>query len=284
MKAYPCRRGFTLIELLVVIGIVGVLIGLLLPAVQKVREAANRTRCANHLKQIGLAYINHHDTHGVFPSGGWGWNLSPTYIAGVPATGALQRAGWGFQILPFVEGEAAWKAGPVAAIGATLPVYFCPSRRSPQTITRPDNYLPAISGGNIVHALCDYAASNREGTGITRRFIPVRMVEVTDGLSNTLVVAEKRLNRRFLGQPQNDDNEGFTAGWNHDTVRRGNRSPAPDHFALTGDGEGTFGSSHPVRMNSVFGDGSVRTVPYGLKRSTFQSICGRNDGGTETIE
>src|SRR5216683_6161808 len=104
------RVGFTLIELLVVIAIIGVLIALLLPAVQKVREAANRTQCANNLKQIGLAVHNFHDTYGGFPNNGNQWYTGISFDASLtPQPLKYQQAGWGFQILPFLEQDNLYK-------------------------------------------------------------------------------------------------------------------------------------------------------------------------------
>src|ERR1019366_2805859 len=103
------RQGFTLIELLVVIAIIAILIALLVPAVQKVRNAAAVTQCRNNLKQIGLAFHGHHDALKAFPSGGKDWNVNNRTMNGdTPANWETQDWGWGFQILPYIDQTPLW--------------------------------------------------------------------------------------------------------------------------------------------------------------------------------
>src|SRR5262245_18653818 len=128
------RRAFTLIELLVVIAIIAILIALLVPAVQKVREASSRTRCQNNLKQMGLAFHNHHDQHKAFPSGGRHWSETARVFSGPgnPANYKKQSWGWAYQILPYIEQKELWQDKSDNLVGGTpIPTYSCPSSRTP---------------------------------------------------------------------------------------------------------------------------------------------------------
>src|SRR5262249_16258063 len=128
------------------------------------------------------------------------------------------------------------------------------------------------------HALCDYAASNKDGTGVVQQAIPVRIAQITDGTSNTLMVSEKCLNLNFLGQRTTDDNQGYTAGWNFDTVRKTTLPPVPDYRAPVGDGGGRFGSSHTGGINALLADGSVRSISFAISKRTFSLLGSINDG------
>jgi prepilin-type processing-associated H-X9-DG protein len=101
-----------------------------------------------------------------------------------------------------------------------------------------------------------------------------------DGTTATLMVAEKRLNLSFLGQWQEDDNEGYSAGWDEDTIRRTGAQPAPDYGAPSGDGGELFGSSHSGIFNAVFADGSVHPISYTIDKKVFGYLGHITDGQT----
>lgn len=170
----PGRRvaagGFTLVELLVVIAILGILIAILLPAIQGAREAARRNSCRNNLKQMATGALNHLSAHKFFPTGGWGW-----FWAGDPERGFdyRQPGGWMYNILPFIEegqvhdlgkghppNSAAKKAGIKQAIETPITIYFCPARRTPQQarFVHSQNYVN--EGGMTGNARPFYVARN----------------------------------------------------------------------------------------------------------------------------
>jgi prepilin-type N-terminal cleavage/methylation domain-containing protein/prepilin-type processing-associated H-X9-DG protein len=283
--------GFSLVELLVVIAILAILIALLIPAVQRIREVGNRTECQNHLRQIGLAMTSHATQHGFLPTAGTNWGSPPTFAQGIPTIGALQGAGWGYQILPYLEADDVWRGGgaPTDAarqrfiVAALNPIFFCATRRPPTTFTYLDFYLTTSASDPVTHALCDYAANNLdEDTGALRANWlgpPVRLAEITDGLSSTLLVGEKRLNHFYFGKTRSDDNEGYSAGNDWDTMRNADRAPAPDTNAPTGEkGFSQFGSAHPSGFSILFVDGSVRLLSFGIDPEVFASLGTRAQG------
>ncbi len=280
------QRGFTLVELLVVIAIIGGLIALLLPAIQAARESANSARCANNLRQIALAFQHHHTALRAFPSGGFDFSTPPAFLNGRPLSGDQQGAGWGFQILPYLEEGNIWKGLgggsddelSIRAIAATSPIFFCPSRRGPQTLTYSD---PLYLGGlELTHALGDYAGSNLEGTGAVRQDHGVAIREITDGTSKTFLVGDKRMNVQHLGEWQEDDNEGYSSGWDEDTIRYTNLPPDADHTGDDLSGNKLFGSSHHGALNMSFADGSVHKINFEIDAKAFEYLGNKSDGQT----
>jgi prepilin-type N-terminal cleavage/methylation domain-containing protein/prepilin-type processing-associated H-X9-DG protein len=285
------RHGLTMIELLVVMAIASLLLGLLISGIQKAKEAANLAQCASNLKQIGLAFQMHHTAFSYYPTAGDRWSTPPTYRNGSPVIGQDQGAGWGFQILPFLGAEHVWRGGDETTdngrqrfvVGSINPVFFCPSRREAMTVSYFDRYISNNSDDEVTHALCDYASNNLDdGTGAIRASHfgpPLRMSDITDGTSTTLLVGEKRLNLNFGARQRWDDNEGYSAGNDWDTMRDANYPPAPDILApKTVVGFMEFGSSHSRGLNVVFADGSVRFICFAIDTAVFAQIGNRADG------
>jgi prepilin-type N-terminal cleavage/methylation domain-containing protein len=257
------RPAFTLIELLVVIAIIAILIGLLLPAVQKVREAAARTQSVNNLKQLGLAMQNYHDTFGYLPDTGTG---DPT--AGL--AGWQQPGSWAFQILPFLEQQAMFNNGTVTTPVKTL---LDPGRSRRGTIPTDTAHGGVYTGW----AVGDYAINSIPFGGGTNgnalRQVPLTLI--TDGTSNTVAYGEKSIDpNNYTSNGGNWDEPIWSAGWGGcERNGTGIYKDVPGvNFA------GNWGSPYAGVCPFGLYDGSVRLISYSYPAASFGTYLTSNAG------
>jgi prepilin-type N-terminal cleavage/methylation domain-containing protein/prepilin-type processing-associated H-X9-DG protein len=305
------RAGFTLIELLVVIAIIAILIALLVPAVQKVREAAARTQCVNNLKQIGLAIHSYHDARKQFP---------PARV------GRDAYATWPILVAPYLEqGNLAklWditktydqQTNPLART-TLVPVFFCPSRRGPMTSPASENGTPGVDGNGGLEGACgDYAVCDGDGYhrnetiangAIVAPFLtnpnigdnnpypkPIlsfrsmtSIASISDGTSNTLLAGEKHIHQTGLGKAVEGD-DAYYSGYNYVAAQRSagwylddskHKQTKPLMRGSDGTADIRFGSWHTGIVNFVFCDGSVRSLPINIDIDTLRRLAVRNDG------
>jgi len=305
------RAGFTLVELLVVITIIGILIALLLPAVQAAREAARRLQCQNHLKQFGLAMHNHLQAHGYFASGGWGWGWTGDPDRGV---GKEQPAGWNYALLPYIEQQAVHDLGAdgdaatitdVQRDGALrrdqtpLAGFNCPSRRRSVLYPRPKgmtyvNGRQVTKSGAMDYAACagdtnprwwfgpgsmeaaktfDWDTSGaQQSTGISYARSEITVADVRDGTTNTYMLGEKYQNPDNYADGQGtDDDFGMYEGCAYDTYRWCDYYDRANGIGRT-PAQDRPGWTEPNRFGSVHSGGCNMAMCDGSVRTISYSI------------
>ncbi len=287
------RSAFTLIELLVVMAIIATLIGLLLPAVQKVREAANRTECKNNLKNIALACVNHEANLKILPTGGVVSSqitgaVSRVNSTGQPVAGKNQPWSWAYQILPYVEQDNLYNlplASNAVILRSPVKLFSCPSRRLSTVAPLAgsgDQFLidyaanggwsaPAASATELTTGLMAPTGVAVSGNLVTYTPITVSLGRIKNGSSNTVLIGEKLVSIQGAGGGQDDGDKisGFF-GYGYQSVRFAavGGTPFPpraDAQAVVSTNNFGFGSSHTGAMNVAFADGSVRQINYGIE-------------------
>ena len=301
MSKSHARRGFTLIELLVVIAIIAILIALLLPAVQQAREAARRSACKNNMRQLGLALHNYHDTFSAFPPGWIG------ATAGVADVEGLNGFSWGTMLLPYIEQAPLYNKlrfdrsiidiNNLMLLRQPLTVFRCPSDPQPETweiveegTTSPPlaelataNYVgvfgsPSGSGGRELED-CEGFVGQCTGNGMFFHNSRVRMRDITDGTSNTIVIGERVT--RPLGAtedtfstwsgvvPEGEEAFARTLGLVDHPPNAGN------HGVIHVD---DFSSHHVGGTHFVLGDGHVRFVSENIDENVYQFLSTLSGG------
>jgi prepilin-type N-terminal cleavage/methylation domain-containing protein/prepilin-type processing-associated H-X9-DG protein len=282
------RRGFTLIELLVVIAIIGVLVALLLPAVQRVREAAARSQCKNNLRQIGLALHNYHDREGRFP---------PGYVSTVAGDGADEGPGWGwgaFLLGDLEQDNLKQHIRFDRDIGDTtngdarihkLAVFRCPSDDAVAIFTTAGNPVPVAHANYVgVFGTNEIEDDPGGGNGVFFRNSRLRMADITDGASNTFLIGERSSNialSTWTGSVTKAEvplqsEPTVTEGPQLLVLGRGDHEPNSPSAHID-----DFYSRHPQGVNCLFGDGSVRSIGNAVTPAVWKGIQTRS--GSEIV-
>ena len=282
------RPAFTLIELLVVIAIIAILIGLLLPAVQKVREAAARIKCQNNLKQIGLAAHGYHDANNRLPSG--------YLFRSNPAGNSLGHS-WQLHLLPFLEQDnlfrqfdlnsAIWSPVNLTPRETLLPIFICPSdpkKVGDFVLMGTERYAIGNYVGNFGPGDMDDNADDRRG--VFSRNSRTRMADITDGLSNTFFAGE-RINGPFLGNNTHGVHVTYETTWA--AAVREITEPTDDHPHMVlfqtvhlpnayDSDDRDVSAPHPQGAQFLMGDGSVHFLRDKLDPAVYGALGTRSGG------